>query len=519
MAAKNKRLDSIDTSGVTSIQSSPPAPEGESNHSFADPFVKHYPALSVEAVKRIQHDLLVREIELDMQNEELRRKDVELNASLSRYRDFYDLAPVGYCTVSETGLILQANLTTANIFGVDRATLLKRPFSRFVLPDDQEIYFLMRQQTILTRAPRSCDCRLHTMDKKPIWARLDSVLVDEINEHDGKCLRLVISDITERKHSEEVVRRSEKQMMVAQRIGQAGSWTYNLASEEILGSAEALRIFGYPPAAKSFPLKEMLERVAESQRDMVEQSLTKLIADGTEYDLEFSVMPADGSAARITHSVGILERDAMGEPAMVLGFVQDITETRMLEERLRQLAFLDPLTALPNRRLLLDRIGQALAATQRSGDYGAVLYLDLDNFKPLNDKHGHGIGDALLMEVARRLLNCVRAVDTVSRIGGDEFVVLLGDLAIEQTEAAKQARKLAEKIRNSLAQPYLLPGGSEFEPIEHCCSASIGVVLFFKQVQSVEGILKWADAAMYRAKAEGRNRVNFMVERRAKQRL
>ena len=148
-----------------------------------------------------------------------------------------------------------------------------------------------------------------------------------------------------------------------------------------------------------------------------------------------------------------------------------------------------------------------------------MVYLDLDNFKPLNDQHGHAIGDALLMEVARRLLNCVRSVDTVSRIGGDEFVVLLGDLAIEQAQAAEQANKLAEKIRDALEQPYLLPGGTELERIEHRCSASLGVVLFSKQCQSVEGILKWADAAMYRAKKEGRNRINFMVERRSKQRI
>jgi diguanylate cyclase (GGDEF)-like protein len=109
-------------------------------------------------------------------------------------------------------------------------------------------------------------------------------------------------------------------------------------------------------------------------------------------------------------------------------------------------------------------------------------------------------------------------VDTVSRIGGDEFVVLLGDLAAQQARAAEQANNLAEKIRVALARPYLLPGGLDSEAIEHRCSASIGVVLIEPQHQSVEGLLKWADTAMYRAKEEGRNRINFMVERRAQQR-
>ena len=115
----------------------------------------------------------------------------------------------------------------------------------------------------------------------------------------------------------------------------------------------------------------------------------------------------------------------------------------------------------------------------------------------------------LLMEVALRLNNCVRAADTVSRIGGDEFVVLLGDLATEQAQAAEQAGNLAEKIRLALAEPYLLPGGAESETIEHRCSASIGVVLIEPQHQCAEGLLKWADAAMYRAKEQGRDRVQF----------
>ncbi len=317
----------------------------------------------------------------------------------------------------------------------------------------------------------------------------------------------------------ESLRVSEEQMDIVQKISHTGSWRYNLVTDEIWGSAEGMRIFGYPPIPSSLPISHFVARIAKQEQQRVHQSLQRLMKEGGHYDLEFTVMPADGSPARITHSLATLETDAEGKPLKILGFVQDITQAKLGEERVRQLAFLDPLTALPNRRLLLDRIGQALAAAQRSEDFGAVVYLDLDNFKPLNDQHGHAIGDALLMEVARRLLNCVRSVDTVSRIGGDEFVVLLGDLAIEQAQAAEQANKLAEKIRDALEQPYLLPGGTELERIEHRCSASLGVVLFSKQCQSVEGILKWADAAMYRAKKEGRNRINFMVERRSKQRI
>ncbi len=182
------------------------------------------------------------------------------------------------------------------------------------------------------------------------------------------------------------------------------------------------------------------------------------------------------------------------------------------------MAFVDALTALPNRRLLNDRLSQAVHAVQRGSGYGALMFLDLDNFKPLNDLHGHAAGDLLLIEVARRLNQCVRGMDTVARIG-DEFVVLLGGLPNQNAESTDQAMKLAEKIRVTLAAPYSLSVQDGADPIEHRCSASIGVVLFGKDHRSLDGLLKWADAAMYRSKRDGRNRVTFMVERRKQQRL
>ncbi len=209
---------------------------------------------------------------------------------------------------------------------------------------------------------------------------------------------------------------------------------------------------------------------------------------------------------------------ASDAPGCVDAFHRDITERKGLEHQIRELAFHDPLTKLPNRRLLNDRLAQATTANKRSGFYGALLFLDLDNFKSLNDEHGHVAGDLLLVEVASRLRGCVREVDTVSRLGGDEFVVLLGDLTSDQAHATEQSNKLAEKIRITLAQPYVITGSNGSEAIEHQCSASIGVVLFSKEHQDLENLLKWADAAMYRSKAEGRNRITFMVERRKQQR-
>ncbi len=192
---------------------------------------------------------------------------------------------------------------------------------------------------------------------------------------------------------------------------------------------------------------------------------------------------------------------------------RDITERKQLEEQVRHLAFYDPLTGLPNRRLLCDRLHQAMELSNRNGRYCALVILDLDNFKPLNDTHGHAWGDLLLVAVAQRLKACVRTADTVSRFGGDEFVVLIGELYEDKAESAAQARLIAEKIRHTLGIRHLLThqpeDGEEGCTIEHRCTASIGVALFFGHEASQDRIMQRADSAMYQAKHAGRNQISF----------
>lgn len=206
------------------------------------------------------------------------------------------------------------------------------------------------------------------------------------------------------------------------------------------------------------------------------------------------------------------ERNAQGEIVGYHGITREITARKLLEDQVRQLAFYDPLTQLPNRRLLDDRLSHALAASTRSAGYAALMYLDLDNFKPLNDQHGHVAGDLLLVEVADRLTRCVRAVDTVARFGGDEFVVVLGELHVDKAQSFEQARIVAEKIRQSLLEPYrltLTQDGKEDSVVEHCCSASIGVAVFTGREIKQNDVQRWADTAMYQAKDAGRNSIRF----------
>jgi len=205
-------------------------------------------------------------------------------------------------------------------------------------------------------------------------------------------------------------------------------------------------------------------------------------------------------------------RDALGNSMGYIGMFTDITERKAMEAKMHQMAFFDALTGLPNRRMLGDRLSKAIAVSRRSGLYCALMFLDMDNFKPLNDLYGHEMGDLLLIEVARRLTECLREVDTVARFGGDEFVVILSELATDKALSTQQASGVAEKIRVSLAAPYSLTvarPGSPVITVEYLCSTSIGAVVFVNHEASQADLIKWADAAMYQAKDAGRNAIRF----------
>ena len=205
-------------------------------------------------------------------------------------------------------------------------------------------------------------------------------------------------------------------------------------------------------------------------------------------------------------------KDANQKIIQYVSIFSDITERKKNEELINKLAFYDPLTQLPNRRLLTDRLAQAMASNKRHGIYGAIMFMDLDKFKPLNDMHGHVVGDLLLFEVGRRIGSCIRETDTVARIGGDEFVVMLRDLDTDEFKSSEDARIVAEKIRFSLAETFCLiyKNSKDCETcIEHNCTSSIGVTLFNGHEVSQEEILTQADDAMYRAKEGGRNSVSF----------
>ena len=216
--------------------------------------------------------------------------------------------------------------------------------------------------------------------------------------------------------------------------------------------------------------------------------------NGDQYVEEVTITPVRDNDQKIHNFVVVL---------------QDVTERKRAEQQIQNLAFFDPLTQLPNRRLLIDRLESTMAQTLRNQRHGALLFLDLDHFKILNDSHGHQLGDKLLIEVAQRIKSNVRAGDTVARFGGDEFVILLTDLDPQAVKAAHQASAIAENIRRHLSEPYLLEGAEPGTTIQHYSSASIGISLFQDHQKPLNDLLKWTDMAMYQAKASGRNEIRL----------
>ncbi len=306
------------------------------------------------------------------------------------------------------------------------------------------------------------------------------------------------------------VRNSEHSLNEAMEIARLGSFVYDLVSDTWTSSESFDHMFGIDA---SYPrdLLHWLKLVSEDSRQEVRMHVNRLIEQDVPFDLEYRIVrPLDGRD-RWVHCACRLRHRRQGWPMAIVGTYQDITERKAAEETINNLAFFDQLTGLANRTLLLDRLRQATALAKRNRHTGAVLLIDLDNFKTLNDIHGHEKGDLLLKQVANPLTACLRAEDTVARpvgrntvarLGGDEFVVVLPNLsATSEEEAAVRAKVVASKVLFALNQNYELDG------VRFVGTASIGVTLFRGKGASIEDLLKQADLAMYRAKASGRDAV------------
>jgi diguanylate cyclase (GGDEF)-like protein/PAS domain S-box-containing protein len=294
-------------------------------------------------------------------------------------------------------------------------------------------------------------------------------------------------------------------------------WIANLNTGKwIYMSPSVVKLFGYTAEEiMAQPMDELLStKSKENVRGWIAERGKLFLGDaGGDHDYTDEVEQYCRNGERVWTEVTTHFTKNDADELILLGVTRNINDRKKAEAQIRNLAFYDTLTQLPNRRLLQDRFSQVLSACKRNNRYAALMFIDLDNFKPLNDEHGHDVGDILLIEVARRIGSCVREVDTVARFGGDEFVVMLSELDTDKAISKTQAVAVAEKVRQILGEVYRLPvlkeGGLEPHIVEHRCTACIGVVLFNNHGASQENLLRLADNAMYQAKSAGRNRVQF----------
>ncbi len=319
----------------------------------------------------------------------------------------------------------------------------------------------------------------------------------------------IVQDITERKRIEAALLDSERRMSAVFQSSPIGIIISRLSDGKVLDVNDAiLRQFGYTrdEVIGKRTTVELGVYVNPAQRDEMTKRLRE---QGSVQQFPVDVSTHSGEHIVLEVSGRIIE--LQGEHCL-LAMMSNVTDRNRAEALIREQAFLDPLTRLPNRRLLADRLNQTMHASKRSGCYGALMYLDLDNFKPLNDACGHEVGDLLLIEVADRLRKCVREMDTVARVGGDEFVVMLSELSTDQSDSMAQAQSVAEKVRSTLADVYQLTckhEGQADTTFLHRCTGSIGVALFDNDDASYKEVICRADEAMYQAKHAGRNMIRF----------
>jgi diguanylate cyclase (GGDEF)-like protein/PAS domain S-box-containing protein len=328
--------------------------------------------LNSEQIEGLLHELNVFQIELEIQNENLLTAYDQLELSRKRYIQLYNLAPVGYFSLSNHGSILEANQTGSKLLACPVSMLQQLSFTKFIRNEDTDKFYLFCKKVLNTLQTQVCELRMNRHNNTSFWGHLvAAATVDE----DGEQILFVI--------------------------------------------------------------------------------------------------------------------------------LNDATELHNHVDEIRRLAFFDPLTGLPNRRLLLDRLNHAVISADRNGKLGAVMMLDLDKFKELNDTKGHADGDLLLHQIAIRLKGCLRKNDSLARLGGDEFVILLEGLSEDLAEAKSEALHIAKKLQHEFSYPFTL------DDYTHQITASIGITIFMPNTENVNHLLKNSDVAMYQAKAAGRNKIRF----------
>ena len=444
--------------------------------------------------------------ERKMAEENLAAATEALRASEARYRAAFQTGLDCFLIIrAADGVFVDVNQAFVDTMCYSREETIGRSSLDLNLWDDpndkQEMLRLVQQDSVC----RNLEARFRRKDGQIIWGRLSSSII----EIDGQLCHLVlVRDVTESKAAEESMAAAAEEMRVSEERYRTAFLT-SLDGIALTHLNEGLfidvnpawcRIYGFE--REEVVLHTSTELNLWANPDDRLKMLETLSDTSICHNLEIENRRKNGEKFWVEMSASKINLDGIPSILMV---VRDNSAAKAAAEKIEDLAFYDPLTHLPNRRQLMDRLHQALAASHRSGRKCALLLVDMDNVKTLNDTLGHHVGDMLLQEVARRLTANVREIDLVSRIGGDEFVVMLEELSDSSSHAAEQARTVGEKLLAALSKPYELNG-------RECQSTcSIGITVLGDHRADANGALQQADLAMDQAKAAGRNTLRFFT--------
>ena len=423
-------------------------------------------------------------------------------------RDFLEQVSVGIVRATHESLILRCNARFAEIIGYSQDEVPGLTFKDITAPDDvASCMEALQRLWIGATDALSLETRFIRKDGSSIWVKLSASVQCDIEGHALYLLSLV-EDINDRKSAEvnlittaEALWAREGRYRSAFQTCPDAVLIIRLSDGRIVDANHAfLDVMG-------FDAREVIGRTSVELGMWPDATDRQKLAEALHQntgcrDIEVRLRRKNGEVFWSELSASFNEIE--GVPC-ILSFIRDVSVAKVAEEEIKNLAFYDPLTGLPNRRLLWERLRQALIVSTRTRCKHALLFLDLDDFKALNDTFGHHIGDLMLQEAARRIASCVREVDTVARLGGDEFVVVLEDLSQIPEVAAAQAKSVGAKIQDAVRQPYMLDG------CECHSTSSMGITVFGDQDGSTNEVLQQADIAMYQAKSAGRDNMLFFA--------
>jgi len=440
----------------------------------------------------------------DAQEVAAAERQTQLQRSLSQAEDLFkqltELSPIGFLSSCD-GVVIDANHALLAMLGLTHIEELKsRPMLEFIAPEQRE---LVAQKVRRRMSGQAVESTYQTMGLRKDASQFPMLVsARRLDTAAGVRTLAFIVDLTDLKRNEQALSAANAMLnTVLEAVPMRIFWKD--AQLRYLGcNASFAHDAGFKMPSELVG-KDDTQMGWHAQASMYQADDRRVMTEGkASLHFEEPQSTPDGRQIWLRTSKVPL-RDADGRIMGVLGIYDDITEQKLAEERIHELAYFDALTKLPNRVLLQDRLIQAMAASARSGHHAALMMLDLDDFKNLNDSKGHELGDRLLIEVARRLTAEVRDFDTVARFGGDEFAVVLENLGNQPQEAAQQAERLAEKLRCKMEEPFRI------EELSVRITASFGITLFMDHQHSHNALLQHGESAMYQAKQSGRNAVRF----------